>query len=182
MKINAAVCFSGYREEKFPFALRNGDIRYEQLKKDLLSSVLEAAEEGYGNFYTGACYGFDILAGETVIKARDQYDLPIRLTSVLPFENQAQLWKEHWRDRYFSMLEYSDQVVTLQTRYTRGCYQRRNRYMVERSDLLICYHTGRTGGTDFTVHTAIESGLYVVNLSRDCFVEEPSLLYTFSLS
>ena len=65
MKMDTAVCFSGYREEKFPFALQDGNVQYEQLKKDLLSSVLEAVEEGYGNFYTGACYGFDILAGET---------------------------------------------------------------------------------------------------------------------
>ena len=182
MKMDTAVCFSGYREEKFPFALQDGNVQYEQLKKDLLSSVLEAVEEGYGNFYTGACYGFDILAGEMVIKARDEYGLPIRLTSVLPFENQAQLWKEYWRDRYYSMLEFSDQVVTLQTRYTRGCYQRRNRYMIERSDLLICYHTGCPGGTSHTVYAAIQNGLYVVNICKDLFIEEPSLLYTLSFS
>lgn len=182
MKMDATVCFSGYREEKFPFSLRDGNAQYEQLKKDLLSAVLEAVEEGYGDFYTGACYGFDILAGEAVLQARDRYGLPIRLLSVIPFENQAQLWSEHWRDRYFFMLERSDQVITLQEHYTRGCYQRRNRYMVERSRLLICYHTGRSGGTGNTVKEAIQKGLYVVNLCKDIFIEEPSFFYTLSFS
>lgn len=178
MGIEHTACFSGYREEKFSFPLREGVPQYEQLKQDLMAAVLEAVDEGYGDFYTGACYGFDILAGEAVIAARDKLCLPIHLLAALPFENQAQLWSEHWRDRYFSMLERSDQVITLQPRYTRGCYQKRNEYMVSHSNLLICYHNGRGGGTDSTMHSAERQGVYVVNLCRDKLVEDTTPIYT----
>lgn len=178
MNNHHTACFSGYREEKFSFPLQEGNPQFEQLRRDLKSAVLEAVDGGYGDFYTGACYGFDILAGETVLWARDELSMPVRLLSVLPFENQAQTWSEAWRDRYFSMLERSDQVITLQAGYTRGCYQRRNEYMVHRSNLLICYHNGRTGGTDATVRSAMGYGLYGINLCKDQFVEESVPLYT----
>ncbi len=79
----------------------------------------------------------------------------------MPFEEQANTWGEFWREKYFTLLEHCDDVITLQPRYTPGCYQRRNRYMVDRSSLLICYYDGKTGGTQSTVAYAEKLGLEV---------------------
>lgn len=158
------ACFSGYRPEKFPFPFRESNPQYLRLKKDLLFAIQNACAQGYEDFYSGACYGFDILAGEAVLFLRDKLQSPIRLLCALPYENQAQLWSEPWRDRYFSMLERADRVTTLQTRYTRGCYHRRNAFMVERSSLLICYHNGQEGGTEDTIRCAERLGLDIWQL------------------
>ena len=83
----------------------------------------------------------------------------IQLIAVLPFEEQANTWGEFWREKYFTLLEHCDDVITLQPRYTPGCYQRRNRYMVDRSSLLICYYDGKTGGTQSTVCLCRKAGL-----------------------
>ncbi|MCI9272981.1 MAG: DUF1273 domain-containing protein [Clostridiales bacterium] len=178
MGIEHTACFSGYREEKFPFPLRDGNQPFDRLKRDLTAAILEAVDQGYGDFYTGACYGFDILAGEAVLAVRDKLSQPIHLLAAIPFENQAQLWSEHWRDRYYSMLERSDRVITLQPRYTRGCFQKRNQYMIDRSNLLICYHNGTGGGTDSTVRSAERQGRYVINLCKDKLVEVTAPIYT----
>lgn len=180
MKIEESACFSGYREEKFSFPFQEGVAEYEKLKSDLQKVVMAASGSGLHTFYTGACYGFDILAGEIVIGLRDQLKKPIRLISVLPFENQAQLWKEHWRDRYFTMLEYSDQVITLQPRYTRGCYCRRNEFLVDHSCLLICYHNGQEGGTEQTVRYALQRELSVINLSGEKKTPQNNSLYFYN--
>ena len=171
MEYETSACFSGYRAEKFPFPLQRGNDGFERLLDKLRQAILQAVQDGYHTFYTGACYGFDIVAGEEVLSLCSERKLPLRLISVLPFENQAQLWSERWRDRYYSMLEASYNVVTMQPKYTRGCYQRRNEYMLNRSSRLICYYTGAAGGTQNTVDAAEKMGMDIVLLhgeeSRD---------------
>lgn len=177
MQYETSVCFSGYRAEKFPFPLQRGNEAFEAFRKLLRQTILDAVNDGYDTFYTGACYGFDIAAGEEVLSLKRERGLSLRLIAVLPFENQAQLWSERWRDRYFAMLESCDNVVTIQPRYTRGCYQRRNEYMVNRSSRLICYYTGQPGGTQNTVEAAEKLGLEIVILSGQD--SEPSNILSF---
>jgi len=42
---------------------------------------------------------------------------------------------------------------------------RRDRYMVEHSEVCICYMTRNTGGTSYTVAQALKKGIEVVNLA-----------------
>lgn len=160
MRLEETACFSGSRAEKLPFSVSDGSREYEEFLWRLSSVIREAAEEGYRVFYTGGCTGFDILAGEMVLGMKEEFP-EFQLIGVLPFEEQASTWSEFWRDKYFTMLERCDDVITLQTRYSPGCYQRRNRYMVDRSSMLICYYNGKTGGTQSTVAYAEKMGLEV---------------------
>lgn len=160
MQIEDAVCFSGSRAEKLPFSVSDGNEKYQSFLERLSGAVREVAEEDYRIFYTGGCTGFDILAGETVLGMKDEFP-GLRLIAVLPFEEQANAWSEFWREKYFNLLERCDDVITLQPKYTPGCYQRRNRYMVDRSSLVICCYHGKTGGTQSTVHYAEKMGLTV---------------------
>ena len=130
------------------------------MREFITVSYTHLAEKGYRIFYTGGCTGFDILAGEMLLGMKEEFP-EIQLIAVLPFEEQANTWGEFWREKYFTLLEHCDDVITLQPRYTPGCYQRRNRYMVDRSSLLICYYDGKTGGTQSTVAYAEKLGLEV---------------------
>lgn len=163
MGLETAACFSGCRAEKLPFSVSDGSEEYELFLKRLKESIREAAQDGYRDFYTGGCSGFDILAGEAVLALKEELS-ELRLIAVLPFEEQANAWSEFWREKYFSLLERCDQVLTLQPKYTAGCYQRRNHYMVERSSLLICFYDGKNGGTQSTVSYAEKMGLEIRTL------------------
>ena len=160
MGLEATACFSGYRAEKLPFSVRDENQEYDKFLWSLSSVIRKSAEKGYRIFYTGGCTGFDILAGEMLLGMKEEFP-EIQLIAVLPFEEQANTWGEFWREKYFTLLEHCDDVITLQPRYTPGCYQRRNRYMVDRSSLLICYYDGKTGGTQSTVAYAEKLGLEV---------------------
>ena len=67
-------------------------------------------------------------------------------------------------ERYDRVLERCDAVETVSESYSRGCYQLRNRYMVDRSGRLICYFDGQPGGTAGTVRYAMKKTLEIVNL------------------
>lgn len=157
------VCFSGYRAEKFPFPFSAGNPDYDALAVRLEEAVREAASKGYERFFCGAAQGFDLLAAETVLRLRELGE-DIRLFCAVPFPGQADNWEEGWKQRYDRVLRQCDTILTISPCYKRGCYQLRNRYMVERSFRLICYFDGRPGGTAATVRYAVEKKLEIVNL------------------
>ena len=49
-------------------------------------------------------------------------------------------------------------------KYTPGCMQRRNRYMVDHASLLIAAHDGLPGGTRNTIEYALRRGVPVVDI------------------
>lgn len=96
--------------------------------------------------------GSDIMFGQQVLLAKATACPMIRLVCVIPHEEQAKRWAEPWREKYYQMLEQADDTVLISVRYTRDCYYRRNRYLVDNSDALLAVYSGcRTGGTAYTV-------------------------------
>ncbi len=159
-----ALCFSGHRSEKLPKSKED----MEKLKVKLWKEIEKEIEDGVRTFYFGACYGFDLLCADIVLRRKHviQFHNPqkIRLIAVVPFEEQAKNWKESDREIYYDTLAQCDDVITLNTRYKQGCYHERNRYMVDRSNKLICYYDGGFGGTAYTVNYAEKQNLEITNL------------------
>ena len=92
----------------------------------------------------------------------------IRLIGVVPHEGQANHWSESWRNRYFALLTQADDVVTLSARYFDGCYQARNRYMVDAADALLAVcREGASGGTQYTVEYAWQKNRELVVIDPD---------------
>ena len=52
----------------------------------------------------------------------------------------------------------------VQDSYTRGCMQRRNRYMVDHASLLIAVSDGAEGGTRSTIEYAFRRGVSVMDI------------------
>ena len=87
----------------------------------------------------------------------------IRLITVVPHEGQANNWTEVWRERYFRILEYSSDVVTLESHYSSGCYHARNRYLVDHADSVLALYNGSpTGGTAYTVKYAYQRNKEII--------------------
>ena len=122
-------------------------------------------ENGVAIFYAGGAIGFDALASEAVIERRAVHP-DIRFVIVMPHKGQAKRWNAEEKTRHEYIKGSADEVICLAEHYYRGCMQRRNRYMVDRSSVCICYLTQDTGGTAYTVRYARKQGLSIINLAE----------------
>ena len=85
----------------------------------------------------------------------------VSLEAAVPCPTQADGWPEEDRARWRRLLEACDLETMVQDHYTPGCMLRRNRYMVDRSSLLIAAFDGSKGGTLYTITYAMKRGIEV---------------------
>lgn len=168
MNIRRAIAFTGHRPESLPFGENEQNAQGILLKAMLLTEIIDRASKGYDTFYCGAARGSDILFGEQVIWVKATMYPAIRLICVVPHEEQARGWSESWRERYFDLLEHASDEVLISAHYTRDCYHRRNRYMVDHADALLAVYNGsHTGGTAYTVAYAWKKAKDIVLINPD---------------
>lgn len=121
-------------------------------------------KKGIRTFYAGGCKGFDALASRAVLEYRVNHP-DVRLIVVVPYADQSKGWSQAEKDEYEYIKSLASEVVCLAGHYYRGCMQKRNRYMVDRSSLCICYLTQSDGGTVSTVEYAKAMKIPVYNLA-----------------
>ena len=158
-----SVCFSGYRPEKLPWGEDESDPRCAALKKRLYDAAESACAQGYRHFICGMARGSDLYCAEAVLALRERHS-EVTLEAAIPCPTQADGWSAAQRERYHRILEQCDYETMVQEHYTRECMQRRNRYMVDHSDLLIALHDGLPGGTRYTIEYALRRGVNIIDV------------------
>ena len=158
-----SVCFSGYRPEKLPWGEDESDPRCAALKKRLYDAAKSACAQGYRHFICGMARGVDFYACEAVLLLRRDYP-DVTVEAAVPCRDQAARWAAAQRARDEALLAQCDRRTLLQERYDGGCMQRRNRYMVDHSALLIAVHDGSPGGTLYTIEYALRCRRHVLVL------------------
>ena len=155
-------CFTGHSPKPLPFGYNEEEPSCKKLK-ELLSENIERqiTENGVTHFISGMAMGVDIFAAEAVLKLKQKYP-QIKLECAIPCETQANKWSEGWRNRYFDIIRRSDVAKMLQTHYTPDCMMKRNKYMVDNSDVVIAIWNGEKSGTGNTVNYAMKSGKKVI--------------------
>lgn len=163
-----SCCFTGYRPKKFPFSLTVKNPQYVAFENTLYEKMLELIEEENCNvFYTGMAMGFDIVAAEAVILLKKAYKKRnIKLICVKPFLDHESGFFSPWKERYQNVIDNADEVVVLSGEYYSGCYQNRNRYMVDNSDFVMTWYDGQKGGTGNTIKYAQKKCRAVINLNN----------------
>lgn len=165
MEVNyGKCCFTGYRPQKFPFKLRKDDKDFIAFENALFEQILQLAEEGCRTFYCGMAMGFDIISAETVLAVKNVFGEPLKLICVLPFEAQGDSFSDEWKQRFYIVLEHADKIEILNKEYHMGCYQQRNKFMVDNSDYIITWYDGKPGGTRNTIDYALKIGRQVFNI------------------
>ena len=149
------VCFTGHRI--IPENER------ETILKKLEDTLVDLAEMGYENFIAGGALGFDTLAEEKIIKIKNKYP-KIRLVLALPCMEQTKRWTQSEKIKYEEIKRQADEIVYTSENYSRGCMFKRNRYMVDRSGVCVCYLTKESGGTAYTVKYAKSQDLIIISL------------------
>lgn len=163
-------CFSGYRPSKFPFKLKKGNADFDLLYRNLTTTISAIIDDDCAVFYTGMATGFDIIASEIVLELKTQFN-HLRLIAVVPFEEQEKAYSNDWKVRYDSVISSCDEVVVLSKDYHAGCYQNRNKYMVDNSDYVVTWYDGKQGGTRNTLIYAQKKKRYIVNVNTEYLKE-----------
>ena len=149
--MNENVAFTGHRRS------------LKELDLNLLDRViLNLIKNGAKNFYCGMAIGFDIIAAESVLKYKDDYD--VKLFACIPCENQSDDYSESYKRRYDNVLERCDGQIILSHEYYKGCMQARDRFLVDNADVLVCFLRKKTGGTFYTVNYAAKKNIKIIQL------------------
>lgn len=149
-----ACCFTGHRaiapEDRVP------------LQTALRAEIRALCERGVTAFYAGGARGFDMLAAEAVLEARET--LPVALHLILPCRDQCRGWPLAERMRYDAILSRADSVRYVADAYTADCMRRRNDALVAAAGHCVCYLKRDRGGTAYTVRRARAAGLEIIHL------------------
>ncbi|MBQ9469158.1 MAG: DUF1273 family protein [Clostridia bacterium] len=130
------------------------------------AAIRAAYDAGARTFFAGGAVGFDMLASVAFLNMKAE--LPgARLVLVLPYFRHYAGWKRSEQLVFAEVLKRADEAVYLERAYVQGCFQQRNRYMVDRSGRCICYCRKASGGTAYTVKEAEKQGLTVVNVAEE---------------
>lgn len=62
------------------------------------------------------------------------------------------------------ILQGANYTTTVSDHYFRACYQRRNEFMVDHSNLVIAVWNGEKSGTKNTIDYAIKYGVKIINI------------------
>ncbi len=161
MRKEQTCCFTGHRPAKLPWGENEEDPRCISLKKRLDEELLNAYGKGMRHFICGMALGADLYFCEAALRLRKRYP-DVAVEAALPCEEQSAGWKERDRRRYFSLIEQCDYETMVQRAYDRQCMQRRDRYMVDRSAMVIAVYGGILGGTMYTLAYAMQKRLETV--------------------
>lgn len=124
--------------------------------------VLDLIKTGTTHFLCGMALGFDIQAAQSVIAYKKNYD--VKLIACLPCANQSDTFSEKNKNIYERVLNCCDEVVTLSPYYYSGCMHERDRYMVDNSDVIVCFLRKSSGGTFYTVNYAKKLNKKIIEL------------------
>jgi uncharacterized phage-like protein YoqJ len=135
------ACFTGHR-------ILDNNFNNKEVKK----VILEAINKGYDTFLLGLALGFDTACFNVLEELKKQYNISI--IGCIPCPEQPINFTVEEREKYYKMVENCTETVILSEKYTNYCMQKRNRYMVDNSSLVIAYLKRNFGGTYFTVNYA----------------------------
>ena len=150
-----AVCFSGHRPEKLP-----AGPQLRMLQSLLYSEIETAIRDGADTFYTGMARGTDLWAADMVLHFRfREPERKLKLICVLPYEQQCARIRGAARYHVQTVLHAADETVCICRNYQKGCFTRRNQYMVDHSRRLIALVADTHSGTGQTIRMAERQGL-----------------------
>ena len=149
-----SVCaFTGHRSRKLPWGYDEQDARCVAFKKCLYDVVESLVESGVEHFISGMAQGGNLYFAEAVLALREKYP-HITLEAAVPYPGQADSWPMEQRQRYKRILSRCARVTVVQEQYSRSCMLERNRYMVDRCDVLLVGYNEQSGGTLYTINYA----------------------------
>lgn len=139
------------RKKPHSIAFRVTDEQHKMIKEKAKNSNLSMTD-----FIVKCCFDKEIII------VNDVRELMKELHAV--GRNLNQLMTE--KMRFNKIIKKADLVKEISNHYFTGCYQVRNEWMVDRSNLVIAVFNGQKSGTKNTVDYAKRKGIRVVNVFK----------------
>lgn len=154
--INETVAFTGHRSID--------PSKVQKVKQELRAKVKALYAKGVRYYLSGMALGFDMLAAEEILSLKAE--LPsLKLIAIIPFDGQCNRWNYKDQGRYKRILAAADDSIVLSDGFFKGCYLKRNDFMIDHSCGLIAYYDGGyKGGTFYTFKNAKAKGKDIINL------------------
>lgn len=148
------VAFFGHRQIDNSFTL-------EALLEKHIRSLID--EKEYVDFLVGRNGEFDQLVSSTVRRVRRGYwDANSSLVLMLPYATADYINNQVGYENYYNNIEISYKASIT---YPKAAIQIRNREMVDRADLIICYINHKSSGAYKTIRYAEEQRKQIINLA-----------------
>ena len=146
------VSFFGHREVEDFFMIEQ---RVEEFVRQLLR------EKEYVEFLVGRNGEFDQLAASTVLRLKRLVGGDnSALVLVLPYMTAEFTNNQASFEHYYDEIEVSEAAAG---KHFKAAIQTRNRDMIDRSDLVICYVTHNSGGAYRSIQYAKKQGKRIIN-------------------
>ncbi len=113
-------------------------------------------------FISGMADGVDLWAAEIALELKEK-DKRVELICALPYPVS-----EEKTDDKSDIMKKADRVVIVSDKYHRGCYQKRNEWMVDNSEMVIAAYEGQSGGTENTIRYAMEKKREIIHIIHKC--------------
>lgn len=107
---------------------------------------------------SGLAAGWDTAVAEAAIKEG------ISLVSALAYRGQADHWPEDAKRQQDRLIEKSSHVYVYADEKEHGCYSRRDKWVLDRADMVLALWSGVDGGTARAIAHAQERNKPIVNL------------------
>ena len=146
---------TGHRPSGFPWNYRDKEClahsNYLSYMEEKISKLISI--ESYNYFIAGGAIGVDTDFAKTVLSLRDTIYPHIQLEIAVPCKNQDLKWTSEDKAVYNQILAKANVVNVLNQHYTSFCMQKRNEYMVMKSDLVLAFYNANStkGGTYNTI-------------------------------
>ena len=124
-----------------------------------------SAKYGHIRVLSGMALGVDQLFALAALEAKKQ-GADLELTACVPCHNYSRKWRYENKRTYDAILKEADSVeYVVDGEYTADCLELRNRYMVDRANLLLAVWDGSRSGTANCVRYAESKGVKVQRIT-----------------
>lgn len=165
------ICITGHRPNGLPreYGYNLNNEAWSKLKEYIEVTIEESYKFASTNekltLVTGMALGVDTAFWEVAAKLRKN-NPNIRIEAALPFVEQKKKWTEQSQKQYKKMLSESDKVtIVSEGGFATYKMMARNRYMVNKSDIVIAVICKETGGTAQCVKYAKEHNKVVIEIN-----------------
>ena len=148
-------CVTGHRTKDFLWNYKRTFCSKHQEYLESMSCFIDLyiRKFGYNYFICGGAIGVDTDFAEIVIGLRDRVYDHIKLEIAAPCRDQDKKWSKKDKAVYKNILEKADKVTYISERYSPDCMFKRNKYMVDSSDIVFAFWNKniKKGGTFNTI-------------------------------
>lgn len=149
-------CLTGHRPQKLGLS--------EAETKTLLEKAIDMAiGNGFTTFITGMAPGVDIWAAEIILE-KSKHNSTLHLICAIPHPGFEKRKTKREEKRCKNIIGNADYTQIICKHYFKACYQKRNEFMVDNSNLVIAVWNGEKSGTKNTIDYACRKGVKVVNV------------------